>query len=238
MRPWGFLYYHSARWVEAVKIPVVNFQGELSERHSLASESGSSTDSHADTPDGKDGELTKLTADYCEVFMGAGEKKKKEEVWSIHLLPTTVKKKYGSALKFSNLMNIGKKKPSSQESPDKCVDTSGERDSWAHGKPDYDAIVLCRLRFCAASLFILHLLHISCTKEYMGKKIQSTPQFTVRVYNYAMETTTRSERNNWDVKELIQRWIIKCIFAVAGGTLNKQQHFRPEQAEMKNISYH
>lgn len=65
-------------------------KGELSERYSLASESGSSTDSHADTPDSKD-----------------------------------VKKKYGSALKFSNLMNIGKKKPSSQESPDKCVDTSG-----------------------------------------------------------------------------------------------------------------
>lgn len=65
-------------------------KGEMSERHSLASESGSSTDSHADTPDGKD-----------------------------------VKKKYGSALKFSNLMNIGKKKLSSQESPDKCVDTSG-----------------------------------------------------------------------------------------------------------------
>lgn len=56
---------------------MVNFQGELSERHSLASESGSSTDSHADTPDSKDGEWTQL-AFYCEVFMGAGEKKEEE----------------------------------------------------------------------------------------------------------------------------------------------------------------
>lgn len=65
-------------------------KGELSERHSVASESGSSTDSHADTPDTKD-----------------------------------VKKKYGAGLKFSNLMNIGKKKTSSLESPEKSVDTSG-----------------------------------------------------------------------------------------------------------------
>ncbi|KAF7655253.1 hypothetical protein LDENG_00058830 [Lucifuga dentata] len=62
-------------------------KGELSERHSMASESSSSTDSHAETPD--------------------------------------VKKKYSAGLKFSNLMNIGKKKPSSLESPEKCVDTSG-----------------------------------------------------------------------------------------------------------------
>ncbi|KAG7507928.1 hypothetical protein JOB18_049254 [Solea senegalensis] len=65
-------------------------KGELSERHSVASESGSSTDSHAETPENKD-----------------------------------VKKKYGAGLKFSNLMNIGKKKPSSLESPEKCVNTSG-----------------------------------------------------------------------------------------------------------------
>ncbi|XP_068161295.1 actin filament-associated protein 1-like 2 isoform X2 [Antennarius striatus] len=65
-------------------------KGELSERHSVASESGSSTDSHIETPENKD-----------------------------------VKKKYGAGLKFSNLMNIGKKKPSSLESPEKCVDTSG-----------------------------------------------------------------------------------------------------------------
>lgn len=31
----------------------MNTQGELSERHSVASESGSSTDSHAETPDGE-----------------------------------------------------------------------------------------------------------------------------------------------------------------------------------------
>ncbi|XP_076008122.1 actin filament-associated protein 1-like 2 [Genypterus blacodes] len=62
-------------------------KGELSERHSVASESGSSTDSHCETPD--------------------------------------VKKKYGAGLKFSNLMNIGKKKQSSLERPEKCVDTSG-----------------------------------------------------------------------------------------------------------------
>lgn len=36
-----------------------------------------------------------------------------------------VKKKYSAGLKFSNLMNIGKKKPSSLESPEKCVNTSG-----------------------------------------------------------------------------------------------------------------
>ncbi|KAG8008702.1 Actin filament-associated protein 1-like 2, partial [Nibea albiflora] len=65
-------------------------KGELSERHSVASESGSSTDSHAEIPESKD-----------------------------------VKKKSGAGLKFSNLMNIGKKKTSLLESPEKCVDTSG-----------------------------------------------------------------------------------------------------------------
>lgn len=34
----------------------MNFQGELNERYSVASESGSSTDSHAETPENKDGE--------------------------------------------------------------------------------------------------------------------------------------------------------------------------------------
>uniref|UniRef100_A0A671KHK6 Actin filament-associated protein 1-like 2 n=1 Tax=Sinocyclocheilus anshuiensis TaxID=1608454 RepID=A0A671KHK6_9TELE len=63
------------------------WQGEQSERYSVASESGSSTDSHAENLENKD-----------------------------------VKKKYG---KFSNLMNIGKKKVSSLESPEKTVDTSG-----------------------------------------------------------------------------------------------------------------
>ncbi|XP_074518706.1 actin filament-associated protein 1-like 2 isoform X2 [Halichoeres trimaculatus] len=65
-------------------------KGDLSERYSVASESGSSTDSHAETPENKD-----------------------------------VKKKYSAGLKFSNLMNIGKKKTSLLESPEKCVDTSG-----------------------------------------------------------------------------------------------------------------
>ncbi|KAI4872818.1 hypothetical protein NFI96_016137 [Prochilodus magdalenae] len=65
-------------------------KGELNERHSVASESGSSTDSHAENLETKD-----------------------------------VKKKYGAGLKLSNLMNIGKKKISTLESPEKCVDTSG-----------------------------------------------------------------------------------------------------------------
>lgn len=34
----------------------MTFQGDLSERYSGASESGSSTDSHAETPENKDGE--------------------------------------------------------------------------------------------------------------------------------------------------------------------------------------
>ncbi|XP_023196466.1 actin filament-associated protein 1-like 2 isoform X7 [Xiphophorus maculatus] len=65
-------------------------KGDLNERHSLASESGSSTDSHTETTENKD-----------------------------------VKKKYGPGLMFSNLMNIGKKKPSSLESPEKSLNTSG-----------------------------------------------------------------------------------------------------------------
>ncbi|KAL4613013.1 actin filament-associated protein 1-like 2 [Arapaima gigas] len=69
---------------------LVSPKRELSERHSVASESGSSTDSHAETTDGKDG-----------------------------------KKRYGAALKLSNLLNIGKKSPSSLESHEKLVDTSG-----------------------------------------------------------------------------------------------------------------
>lgn len=36
-----------------------------------------------------------------------------------------VKKKSGPGLKLSNLMNIGKKKISSLEGPEKCVETSG-----------------------------------------------------------------------------------------------------------------
>lgn len=41
------------------------------------------------------------------------------------VLHSAVKKKYGAGLKFSNLMNIGKKKPSAFESPEKSVNTSG-----------------------------------------------------------------------------------------------------------------
>uniref|UniRef100_A0A3B4B142 Actin filament-associated protein 1-like 2 n=1 Tax=Periophthalmus magnuspinnatus TaxID=409849 RepID=A0A3B4B142_9GOBI len=59
---------------------------KLGDRYSVASESGSSTDSHTETCENKD-----------------------------------VKKKF----QFSNLMNIGKKKPLSLESPEKCIDTSG-----------------------------------------------------------------------------------------------------------------
>nr|XP_057918675.1 actin filament-associated protein 1-like 2 isoform X2 [Doryrhamphus excisus] len=65
-------------------------KGDVGERCSVASESGSSTDSHVETPEFKD-----------------------------------VKKKYSTGLKFSNLMNIGKKKASSLENAEKCVDTSG-----------------------------------------------------------------------------------------------------------------
>lgn len=65
-------------------------KGELSDRYSGASESGSSTDSHAEASESKD-----------------------------------VKKKYSAGLKFSNLMNIGKKKPSLLESHEKCVHLSG-----------------------------------------------------------------------------------------------------------------
>lgn len=63
---------------------------ELGERYSVASESGSSTDSHVENVETKD-----------------------------------VKKKSSAGLKLSNLMNIGKKKISSLEGPEKCVDTSG-----------------------------------------------------------------------------------------------------------------
>uniref|UniRef100_A0A4W4ELE1 Actin filament-associated protein 1-like 2 n=1 Tax=Electrophorus electricus TaxID=8005 RepID=A0A4W4ELE1_ELEEL len=64
-------------------------KGEISERYSMASESGSSTDSHAE------------------------------------ILEKDVKKKYGAGLKLSNLMNIGKKKISSLDSPEKNMETSG-----------------------------------------------------------------------------------------------------------------
>lgn len=57
-------------------------------------------------------------------------------------LLSTVKKKYGAGLKFSNIMNIGKKKHSLLENPEKCVDTSGGRSSAALCTPDYKTLAL------------------------------------------------------------------------------------------------
>ncbi|NWR33971.1 AF1L2 protein, partial [Tachuris rubrigastra] len=62
---------------------------EVSERHSAASESGSSTDGHPETAETKD-----------------------------------VKKKGTTGLKLSNLMNLGRKKSSSMDSPERSLETS------------------------------------------------------------------------------------------------------------------
>ncbi|NXJ13606.1 AF1L2 protein, partial [Odontophorus gujanensis] len=62
---------------------------DLSERHSAASESGSSTDGHTETVETKD-----------------------------------VKKKGTTGLKLSNLMNLGRKKSSSLDSPERSLETS------------------------------------------------------------------------------------------------------------------
>ncbi|NXA11766.1 AF1L2 protein, partial [Sapayoa aenigma] len=62
---------------------------EVSERHSAASESGSSTDGHPETAETKD-----------------------------------VKKKGTTGLKLSNLMNLGRKKSSSLDSPERSLETS------------------------------------------------------------------------------------------------------------------
>ncbi|NWY24871.1 AF1L2 protein, partial [Pheucticus melanocephalus] len=62
---------------------------EVSERYSAASESGSSTDGHAETAEAKD-----------------------------------VKKKGTTGLKLSNLMNLGRKKSSSLDSPERSLETS------------------------------------------------------------------------------------------------------------------
>ncbi|NWV08324.1 AF1L2 protein, partial [Ptilonorhynchus violaceus] len=62
---------------------------EVSERYSAASESGSSTDGHPETPETKD-----------------------------------VKKKGTTGLKLSNLMNLGRKKSSSLDSPERSLETS------------------------------------------------------------------------------------------------------------------
>ncbi|KAG9468114.1 hypothetical protein GDO78_013729, partial [Eleutherodactylus coqui] len=64
-------------------------KGEVTDRYSAASESGSSTDGHPDTPEVKE-----------------------------------VKKKGPSGLKLSNLMNLGRKKSASMESPEKTLETS------------------------------------------------------------------------------------------------------------------
>lgn len=110
----------------------MNPQGELSERYSVASESGSSTDSHAETPESKDGKLLcgVLAFICCALHVqGEGVKRKNSQFIVLLVLFSTVKKKYGAGLMFSNLMNIGKKKPSALESPEKCVDTSGSQKS-------------------------------------------------------------------------------------------------------------
>ncbi|XP_056385588.1 actin filament-associated protein 1-like 2 isoform X2 [Hyla sarda] len=64
-------------------------KGEVTDRYSAASESGSSTDGHPETPEVKE-----------------------------------VKKKGSSGLKLSNLMNLGRKKSASMDSPEKTLETS------------------------------------------------------------------------------------------------------------------
>nr|XP_025046463.1 actin filament-associated protein 1-like 2 isoform X2 [Pelodiscus sinensis] len=83
-------------------------KAELSEKHSVASESGSSTDGHPESIEIKD-----------------------------------VKKKGTTGLKLSNLMNLGRKKSSSLESPERALETSSYlnilvnsqwRSRWCHIK--------------------------------------------------------------------------------------------------------
>ncbi|XP_034633802.1 actin filament-associated protein 1-like 2 isoform X1 [Trachemys scripta elegans] len=83
-------------------------KADLSERHSVASESGSSTDGHPESIETKD-----------------------------------VKKKGTTGLKLSNLMNLGRKKSSSLESPERTLETSSYlnilvnsqwRSRWCHIK--------------------------------------------------------------------------------------------------------
>lgn len=47
-----------------VKVLTVSPQTELSERHSIASESGSSTDSHVENLETKDGEISSISLNY------------------------------------------------------------------------------------------------------------------------------------------------------------------------------
>lgn len=91
----------------------------------MASESGSSTDSHAETPE-KDGEAPHGGFIY-RVKAEMLSKRQSRHSFVLVVFASAVKKKYGAGLKFSNLMNIGKKKPSALESPEKCLDTSGKQ---------------------------------------------------------------------------------------------------------------
>ncbi|XP_018426261.1 PREDICTED: actin filament-associated protein 1-like 2, partial [Nanorana parkeri] len=75
--------------LQADAAPEISLSGEITDRYSAASESGSSTDGHPENTEVKE-----------------------------------VKKKGSSGLKLSNLMNLGRKKSSSMESPDKSLETS------------------------------------------------------------------------------------------------------------------
>uniref|UniRef100_A0A3B4EYF3 Actin filament-associated protein 1-like 2 n=1 Tax=Pundamilia nyererei TaxID=303518 RepID=A0A3B4EYF3_9CICH len=59
------------------------------------------------------------------IVLGLQSKEQAEQWLKVTHGKLLLKKKYGAGLMFSNLMNIGKKKPSALESPEKCVDTSG-----------------------------------------------------------------------------------------------------------------
>uniref|UniRef100_A0A452HE29 Actin filament-associated protein 1-like 2 n=1 Tax=Gopherus agassizii TaxID=38772 RepID=A0A452HE29_9SAUR len=89
-------------------VPDSHLKADLSERHSVVSESGSSTDGHPESIETKD-----------------------------------VKKKGTTGLKLSNLMNLGRKKSSSLESPERTLETSNYlnilvnsqwRSRWCHIK--------------------------------------------------------------------------------------------------------
>lgn len=83
----------------------------------MASESGSSTDSHVENPESKDGKVSSIYLIYW-----VGHCIQQILIFIIHL----VKKKSGAGLKLSTLMNIGKKKILSLEGPEKSVETSGK----------------------------------------------------------------------------------------------------------------
>ncbi|XP_071605566.1 actin filament-associated protein 1-like 2 isoform X3 [Heliangelus exortis] len=79
---------------------------EVSERCSAASESGSSTDGHTEIPETKDGKTSPWQQQGNQPCMGQ------------------VKKKGTTGLKLSNLMNLGRKKSSSLDSPERSLETS------------------------------------------------------------------------------------------------------------------